>query len=151
MSMMKEFKEFAVKGNVVDLAVGVIIGAAFGKIVTSFVSDVVMPPLGMAMGKVNFTDLFIDLSGQGFVSLKAAKDAGAPVISYGLFINTIIDFTICLCYFHGHQTDQPFQKRACSGSTKYEGLPLLLYSHTNSCEALSTVHVRTFLNKAVEL
>jgi large conductance mechanosensitive channel len=94
MSMMKEFKEFAVKGNVVDLAVGVIIGAAFGKIVTSFVSDVVMPPLGMAMGKVNFTDLFIDLSGQGFVSLKAAKDAGAPVISYGLFINTIIDFTI---------------------------------------------------------
>jgi len=94
MSMMKEFKEFAVKGNVVDLAVGVIIGAAFGKIVTSFVSDVVMPPLGMAMGKVNFTDLFIDLSGQGFASLKAAKDAGAPVISYGLFINTIIDFTI---------------------------------------------------------
>ena len=94
MSMMQEFKEFAVKGNVVDLAVGVIIGAAFGKIVTSFVSDVVMPPLGMAMGKVNFTDLFIDLSGQGFASLKAAKDAGAPVISYGLFINTIIDFTI---------------------------------------------------------
>ena len=94
MSMMKEFKEFAVKGNVVDLAVGVIIGAAFGKIVTSFVSDVVMPPLGMAMGKVNFTDLFIDLSGQGFTSLKAAKDAGAPIISYGVFINTIIDFTI---------------------------------------------------------
>ena len=94
MSMMQEFKEFAVKGNVVDLAVGVIIGAAFGKVVTSFVSDVVMPPLGMAMGKVNFTDLFIDLSGQGFASLKAAKDAGAPVISYGLFINTIIDFAI---------------------------------------------------------
>jgi len=94
MSMMKEFKEFAVKGNVVDLAVGVIIGAAFGKIVTSFVSDVVMPPLGMIMGKVNFTDLFIDLSGKGFTSLKAAKDAGAPVISYGLFINTVLDFTI---------------------------------------------------------
>jgi large conductance mechanosensitive channel len=94
MSMMQEFKEFAVKGNVVDLAVGVIIGGAFGKIVTSFVSDVVMPPLGMAMGKVNFTDLFIDLSGQGFTSLKAAKDAGAPIISYGVFINTIIDFTI---------------------------------------------------------
>lgn len=94
MSMMKEFKEFALKGNVVDLAVGVIIGAAFGKIVTSFVSDVVMPPLGMAMGKVNFSDLFIDLSGQGFTSLKAAKDAGAPIISYGVFINTIIDFAI---------------------------------------------------------
>ena len=94
MSMMQEFKEFAVKGNVVDLAVGVIIGGAFGKVVSSFVSDVVMPPIGMAMGKVNFTDLFIDLSGQGFTSLKAAKDAGAPVISYGIFINTIIDFII---------------------------------------------------------
>jgi len=92
--MMQEFKEFAVKGNVVDLAVGVIIGGAFGKVVSSFVSDVVMPPIGMAMGKVNFTDLFIDLSGQGFTSLKAAKDAGAPVISYGIFINTIIDFII---------------------------------------------------------
>jgi len=94
MAMMQEFKEFAVKGNVVDLAVGVIIGGAFGKIVTSFVSDVVMPPLGMLMGKVNFTDLFIDLSGKEFATLKAAKDAGAPVISYGLFINTVIDFVI---------------------------------------------------------
>jgi large conductance mechanosensitive channel len=94
MAIMKEFKEFAVKGNVVDLAVGVIIGAAFGKIVTSFVSDIVMPPLGLVMGKVNFSDLYIDLSGKGFASLKAAKDAGAPVISYGVFINTVIDFTI---------------------------------------------------------
>jgi large conductance mechanosensitive channel len=94
MSMLKEFKEFAVKGNVIDLAVGVIIGGAFGKIVTSFVSDIVMPPIGMAMGKVSFSDLFIDLSGKGFTTLKAAKDAGAPVISYGVFVNTIIDFTI---------------------------------------------------------
>lgn len=91
---MEEFKEFAVKGNVVDLAVGVIIGGAFGKIVTSFVSDIVMPPLGLIMGKVNFTDLFINLSGKPFDSLKAAKDAGAPVISYGVFINTLIDFII---------------------------------------------------------
>ncbi|GLI39861.1 large conductance mechanosensitive channel protein MscL [Geobacter hydrogenophilus] len=94
MGMMQEFKEFAVKGNVVDLAVGVIIGGAFGKIVTSFVSDIVMPPLGLAMGKVNFTDLFINLSDKPFDSLKAAKDAGAPVISYGVFINTMIDFII---------------------------------------------------------
>jgi len=94
MSIMKEFKEFAVKGNVIDLAVGVIIGAAFGKIVTSFVSDIIMPPLGLIMGKVNFSDLYIDLSGKGFASLKAARDAGAPVISYGIFINTVIDFTI---------------------------------------------------------
>lgn len=94
MGMMQEFKEFAVKGNVVDLAVGVIIGGAFGKIVTSFVSDIVMPPLGMVMGKVNFTDLFINLSDKPYDSLKAAKDAGAPVISYGVFINTMIDFII---------------------------------------------------------
>ncbi len=94
MAIIKEFKDFAVKGNVVDLAVGIIIGGAFGKIVTSFVNDVVMPPIGMLMGKVNFTDLFLDLSGQGFTSLKAAKDAGAPVISYGIFINTLIDFII---------------------------------------------------------
>jgi len=94
MSMLKEFKEFAVKGSVIDLAVGVIIGGAFGKIVTSFVSDIVMPPIGMAMGKVNFSDLFIDLSGKGFPTLKAAKDAGAPVISYGVFANTILDFII---------------------------------------------------------
>lgn len=94
MGMMQEFKEFAVKGNVVDLAVGVIIGGAFGKIVTSFVSDIVMPPLGMVMGKVNFTDLFINLSDTPYDSLKSAKDAGAPVISYGVFINTMIDFII---------------------------------------------------------
>lgn len=94
MSIIKEFKEFAIKGNVVDLAVGIIIGGAFGKIVTSFVNDIVMPPIGMLMGKVNFTDLFINLSGQPFMSLKAAKDAGAPVISYGVFINSLIDFII---------------------------------------------------------
>jgi large conductance mechanosensitive channel len=94
MGMMQEFKEFAVKGNVIDLAVAVVIGGAFGKIVTSFVSDIVMPPLGMVMGKVNFTDLFINLSDTPYDSLKAAKDAGAPVISYGVFINTMIDFII---------------------------------------------------------
>lgn len=94
MSLIKEFKDFAVKGNVVDLAVGIIIGGAFGKIVTSFVNDIVMPPIGMLMGKVNFTDLFINLSGEHFASLKAAKDAGAPVISYGVFINSLIDFII---------------------------------------------------------
>lgn len=94
MSMMQEFKEFAVKGNVIDLAIAVVIGGAFGKIITSFVNDIIMPPIGLAMGKVNFTDLFIDLSGKGFTTLKAAKDAGAPVISYGVFLNTIIDFII---------------------------------------------------------
>src|SRR5512134_2721875 len=96
MSMMKEFKEFAMRGNVVDLAVGVIIGVAFGKIVTSAVNDVIMPPIGKLMGGVNFSDLFINLdpSKGTFPSLKAAKDAGAAVIAYGSFFNTVIDFTI---------------------------------------------------------
>jgi large conductance mechanosensitive channel len=102
MSMLKEFKEFAMKGNVVDLAVGVIIGAAFGKIVTSMVNDILMPPIGKMMGGVNFTDLFynLDTTKGPFTSLKAAKDAGAAVIGYGSFINTVIDFTIvAFCIF----------------------------------------------------
>jgi large conductance mechanosensitive channel len=93
-AMFKEFREFAVRGNVMDMAVGIIIGAAFGKIVSSFVSDLIMPPLGMLMGNVNFSDLFIDLSGKGYASLAAAKAAGAPTINYGVFLNTIIDFII---------------------------------------------------------
>lgn len=100
--MIKEFKEFAMRGNVVDLAVGVVIGAAFGKIVTSMVNDVLMPPIGKAMGGVNFADLFINLDpAKGtFASLKAAKEAGAAVIAYGAFINTVIDFIIvAFCIF----------------------------------------------------
>lgn len=92
--MLKEFKEFAMRGNVVDLAVGIIIGGAFGKIVTSFVSDVLMPPIGLLMGKVDFSNLFINLSDKSFESLKDAKAAGAPTVNYGLFINTMIDFVI---------------------------------------------------------
>ncbi len=92
--MLKEFKEFAMKGNVVDLAVGVIIGAAFGKIVTSLVNDIIMPPLGLLIGKVNFADLFINLSGKTFNSLEEAKKAGAPTINYGAFINNILDFIL---------------------------------------------------------
>lgn len=92
--MLKEFKEFAMKGSVIDLAVGIVIGGAFGKIVSSFVGDILMPPLGLALGKMDFSNLFIDLSGKGFTTLKAAKDAGAPVIGYGVFLNTILDFLI---------------------------------------------------------
>ena len=92
--MLQEFKKFAMRGNVVDLAVGIIIGGAFGKIVSSFVADILMPPLGKIMGKVDFTNLFIDLSGTGYTSLAEAKKAGAATINYGLFINTIIDFVI---------------------------------------------------------
>jgi large conductance mechanosensitive channel len=92
--MLKEFKEFAMKGNVLDMAIGIVIGAAFGKIVSSFVADVLMPPLGLLMGKVDFTNWFISLSGGDFTTLKAAKDAGAVTLNYGAFINTVIDFTI---------------------------------------------------------
>ncbi len=92
--MLKEFREFAVKGNVVDMAVGIIIGGAFGKIVSSLVNDIIMPPIGLLIGKVDFSNLFMDLSGQGYVSLSQAKEAGAPTINYGLFVNNIIDFIV---------------------------------------------------------
>ncbi len=92
--LLREFREFAVRGNVVDMAVGIIIGAAFGRIVGSLVDDVVMPPIGWLLGKVDFSDLYINLSGEAYASLAAAKEAGAPVIGYGVFINTIIHFVI---------------------------------------------------------
>ena len=92
--MLKAFKEFIMRGNVVDLAVGLIIGAAFGKIVTSLVNDILMPPLGLVLGKMDFSGLFINLSGTTYPSLAAAKAAGAPTINYGAFINTIVDFLI---------------------------------------------------------
>ncbi len=94
MSMIKEFREFAMRGNVVDMAVGVILGGAFGKIVSSMVTDVLMPPIGKLMGNVDFSSLFFDLSGAGHASLDAAKAAGAATINYGVFINTVIDFVI---------------------------------------------------------
>jgi len=97
MGMIKEFKEFAVKGNVVDMAVGIIIGAAFGTIVKSLVDDVIMPPIGLLLGNVDFSNLFIVLKGAAagpFASLKAAKDAGAVTLNYGAFINTVISFVI---------------------------------------------------------
>jgi len=92
--MLKEFKEFAMRGNVIDLAVAVVIGAAFGKIVSSFVADIIMPPIGLLLGNLDFSNLFIDLSGKGYASLAAAKQAGAPTLNYGVFINSIIDFVI---------------------------------------------------------
>jgi len=92
--MLKEFKEFAMRGNVLDMAIGIIIGAAFGKIITSLVSDVIMPPIGLLLGKLDFSNLYFNLSGQPYASLAAAKAAGASTINYGLFINTVIDFII---------------------------------------------------------
>ena len=92
--MLKEFKAFAMRGNVIDLAIGIIIGAAFGKIITSFVNDILMPPIGRLLGKIDFANLFINISGTKYDTLAAAKEAGAATINYGLFINTIIDFII---------------------------------------------------------
>jgi large conductance mechanosensitive channel len=92
--MLKEFKEFAMKGNVVDMAIGIIIGVAFGKIITSLVGDVLMPPIGLLLGKIDFSNLFINLSGQHYATMSEAKAAGAASINYGVFINTVIDFII---------------------------------------------------------
>ena len=107
MGMVKEFKEFALRGNVVDLAVGVIIGAAFGKVITSIVNDIIMPPIGKALGGADFKDLFYNLdpakvtkAGKTVETLADAKDAGAAVIAYGAFLNTVIDFIIvAFCIF----------------------------------------------------
>jgi large conductance mechanosensitive channel len=92
--VLKEFKEFAMRGNVLDMAVGIVIGAAFGKIVSSFVDDVLMPPIGRLMGSVDFSNMFFSLNGQHYDSLAAAKAAGAATLNYGLFINTLINFLI---------------------------------------------------------
>ena len=92
--MLKEFKEFAMRGNVLDMAVGIIIGAAFGKIISSLVNDVIMPPIGLLLGNVDFSNLFINLSGQPYASLAAAKAAGAPVVAIGVFLNSVFDFLI---------------------------------------------------------
>ena len=92
--MIEEFKKFIMRGNVIDMATGVIVGAAFGKIVSSFTSDILMPPLGLLLGKVDFSNLYINLSGTEYESINAAKEAGAPVIAYGSFLNTCLDFLI---------------------------------------------------------
>jgi large conductance mechanosensitive channel len=92
--MIKEFRDFAARGNVIDLAVGVIIGGAFGKVVTSVVNDLIMPPIGMALGRVDFGNLFVTLNGQTYASLADAKKAGAPTLNYGIFLNTCLEFVI---------------------------------------------------------
>jgi large conductance mechanosensitive channel len=92
--MIKEFKEFVMRGNVVDLAIAVVIGGAFGKIITSFVEDVLMPPIGLALGKVDFSNLFLNLSGKDYPSVATAKAAGAATLNYGMFFNHVINFLI---------------------------------------------------------
>jgi large conductance mechanosensitive channel len=92
--MLKEFKEFAMRGNVLDMAIGIIIGAAFGKIVSSLVGDIIMPPIGLLLGRLDFSSLFVSLSGEHYSSLAAAKAAGAATVNYGIFLSTVIDFIV---------------------------------------------------------
>jgi large conductance mechanosensitive channel len=92
--MWKEFKEFVMRGNLLDMAIGIVLGVAFGAIITSLVNDIIMPPIGLLLGSVNFSNLFVSLNGQTYPSLDAAKAAGAPTINYGVFINTLINFLI---------------------------------------------------------
>ena len=94
MALFQEFKKFAIQGNAIDLAVGIIIGAAFGKIITSLVEDIIMPPIGLLLGKVDFSSLFISLTGVPYESIAKAKEAGAPTLNIGLFLNAVINFTI---------------------------------------------------------
>ena len=92
--MLKEFREFAMRGNVLDMAVGIVIGGAFGKIVSSLVADVIMPPIGLLLGQVDFSSLFLNLSGESYATLAEAQAAGAPTLNYGLFVQSIVNFLI---------------------------------------------------------
>lgn len=122
--MLKEFKKFALKGNVLDLAVGVIIGGAFGKIVTSLVNDIIMPPIGLVLGRVNFPDLFIALDGKKYQSLAAAKDAGAATLNYGMFINNILDFIIvAFTIFIVVKQFERFKKKEAAAPAKVKQCP----------------------------
>jgi large conductance mechanosensitive channel len=96
--MLKEFKEFAIRGNVLDMAIGIIIGAAFGKIITSFVGDILMPPIGLLLGKLDFSSLYLNISGKSYDTLAAARAAGAATINYGVFLNGVIDFLIVVFF-----------------------------------------------------
>ena len=125
------------KGNVLDLAVAVIIGAAFGAIVTSLVNDVLMPPIGLLMGGVDFKDLFISLNGQSYPTLAAAKTAAAPVIAYGQFMNTVINFLIIAFVISDRALSEQTAKASC-GLNK--GLRFLLYVDSNSGEAVPSLY-----------
>ena len=123
MAMLQEFRKFIARGNVIDLAVGIIVGAAFTTIVNSLVNDIIMPPLGMAIGGIDFSDFFIALNGEKFANLKAAQAAGAPVIAYGVFINAMIRFLIVsFAVFILVKQVNRFHQTETPGPTKQETL-----------------------------
>jgi large conductance mechanosensitive channel len=118
--MLKEFREFAMRGNLLDLAIGIVLGAAFGRVITSLVNDIVMPPIGLALGGLDFSSLFITLKGGPYASVAAAKLAGAPTINYGIFINTIIDFMIVafVMFLVVRQVNRMQRQREAAPATK---------------------------------
>ncbi len=144
--MFKEFKEFAMRGNVLDLAVGVIIGVAFGGVVTSLVNDIIMPPIGMAMGGIDFKDYFIALRATDLTSLDAVKKAGVPVIAYGQFLNTVFNFLIvAFAIFLLVKTGEPVSE-ACS--CRDQGLPILLQLNSSQSEPVPELHFGSGQNGA---
>lgn len=141
MSMKEDFKKFAMRGNVMDMAVGVIIGGAFGKIVSSLVNDVVMPPLGMALGKMDFSNLFISLNGKEYATLEAAKKAGAPVLAYGSFINSVLDFLILafVIFYNDSPNQQAYSGTGtCTGTAS---VPLLQIRDCRRRSPLPALHI----------
>ena len=140
--MWKEFKEFAVKGNVLDLAVGIVIGAAFGKIVNSLVNDVLMPPIGLAVKHVDFKDLFVNLSPTAYGSLAEAKAHNAPTLNYGMFLNTILEFAIVAFAVFMLVRAINRVRSGASGSSDHAGLPVLPHRHSTRCGSMSTLHFR---------
>ena len=142
--MFRELREFAMRGNVVDLAVGIIIGAAFGKIITSLVNDMIMPPIGLLLGRVDFSNLFINLSGQPFASLAEAKAAGAPTINYGVFLNVVRTSLFGLCYFFASEVHRSLaDSQSVARRADYPLMPLLLLSDSLESYALPAMHVQS--------
>ena len=143
LAMMKEFREFAARGNVIDLAVGVIIGAAFGKIVTSLVNDIVMPPIGMAIGRVDFKNLFVALNGQQYASLADAQKAGAPTINYGIVPEHGARVPDCrVRHLPDGAPDQPTEDAGAGAANRRRArLPVLHLAHPGQGDALPALHV----------
>ena len=140
--MFKEFKAFILRGNVLDLAIAVIIGGAFGGIVTSLVNDIIMPPVGLLLGKVNFSDMFIDLSGMSYQSLADAKAAGAATINYGLFLNTIINFLIVgFVIFLVVKAANKMKKPEPVAAARQKRLPILLHQYCHPGHPLPQLHI----------
>ena len=138
--MLKDFKAFVMKGNVLDLAVAVIIGVAFGAIVTSLVNDIIMPPIGMILGGMDFKELFLVLNGKSYATLAAAKAAGAPVIAYGLFLNAVTNFLIIAFVIFLVVRAASKLQRAPEAAPDNQGLPVLLHGGSNQSHTVPAVH-----------